>query len=472
MALGWSKSTVSPIAIDFGADSLKLLQVVPGSGGGGGRPRLVAAASAVMPDSARCDASQRFGFYSQALKLLLKSQKFKGKRAICSVPAYQTLVHHLQIPRAEANDDATILDHIGLQLRQRLNVDPTRVVIRYFDVGPIVRDGVPKQEFICVAVSQDVVMRYLAIAESAKLQVVGMHCEQYAIMRAFGHLDQDATSRRENKATCFIDFGSMTTKLVITRSIESPESGVATSGMGMAKTIHAGGDHLTRHHAKQAGLSFADARASRIRQACGLESHAANTAPQAQEVPQGLAAAAMRVETEAMAMSGSTQNHGDLSSRSLGDAGGHAGTTQATMSGHADHTALGGGNSGGVAGGTAGGNADGKVGGTVGANVGSGDMWGGETVECIIDELRMSVRYYQSLFPENAIDRLVFLGGESRHTKLCQQIARALRIGAQLGDPMANLHGASNRQGTGVDMTQPQPGWAVPFGLCLSEKNL
>ncbi|MEP0763504.1 MAG: hypothetical protein HRF48_12290, partial [Chloroflexota bacterium] len=78
MALGFSKTRYSPIAIDFGADSLKLLQVIPGD-----PPQMVAAASAAVPPQARTDPEARYAFLGQALRDLLKSQPFKGRRAIC-----------------------------------------------------------------------------------------------------------------------------------------------------------------------------------------------------------------------------------------------------------------------------------------------------------------------------------------------------------------------------------------------------
>ncbi len=83
------------------------------------------------------------------------------------------------------------------------------------------------------------------------------------------------------------------------------------------------------------------------------------------------------------------------------------------------------------------------------------------------------MRYHQSLFPGRPIEKLVFLGGEARHVSTCQKIARALRIGAQLGDPLARLVRLGHRgQSSGVDIEQPQPGWAVPMGLCLTEGDL
>ena len=96
-----------------------------------------------------------------------------------------------------------------------------------------------------------------------------------------------------------------------------------------------------------------------------------------------------------------------------------------------------------------------------------------EPLDCLLDELQLCTRYYSRVFPETKIEKVIFLGGESRHLPICQKVARALRLGAQLGDPLARLVKVSQAQpATGCDVTQPQPGWAVPMGLCLSEANL
>src|SRR5205823_6005878 len=104
----------SPVAVDFGVDRLKLLQVVAAD-----PPQIVAAAAVEMPEETRGDPAARQAFLPEALKTLLGSGNFKGRRAICSIPAFQMLVQHLQISRSEGADaDA----EIGQQLRQKLNV--------------------------------------------------------------------------------------------------------------------------------------------------------------------------------------------------------------------------------------------------------------------------------------------------------------------------------------------------------------
>ncbi len=409
MAWGWSKTRYSPIAVDFGADSLKLLQIIPSD-----PPQMVAAASVDLPEHVRLDPESRHAFFSQALKDLVASHSFKGRRVICSVPAYQTLVQHLQVTRAD--DQAGVDAQVHQHLRQRLNVDPSRMVVRHFQVGQVIRDGATKREVICLAVSHDVAMKYIQIAQRARLNVVGMHSEPLAILQAFSHLhlsDGDA-----GHVVCFIDLGSATTKVVMTHGVD----------IGFAKTIHVAGDHFTRHVAKATGVTFSEARQARIQQAAtkvGVEATEPETSASEPVGVVGSIQAADGPHLDAAVTEVSAKSAVDLSPTSVG----------------------------------------------VPAAAGHHDL--GETLDCLLDELLLCIRYHQSTFPDRQIDKLIFLGGESRHVWMCQKIARTLRIGAQLGDPMARLVRVSQNKGSvGVDMRHRQPGWTVPVGLCLSEANL
>jgi Tfp pilus assembly PilM family ATPase len=87
-------------------------------------------------------------------------------------------------------------------------------------------------------------------------------------------------------------------------------------------------------------------------------------------------------------------------------------------------------------------------------------------VESLIGELQMCVRYYESIFPGRVVDRAIFVGGESRHIAMCQRIAQALGLPATLGDPLARLL-KDQATPVGVDVRQPQPGWAIAVGLAI-----
>ena len=101
----------------------------------------------------------------------------------------------------------------------------------------------------------------------------------------------------------------------------------------------------------------------------------------------------------------------------------------------------------------------------------SGGVDCSELTESMSDELSLCVRYHSALFGQRRIDRVIFLGGESRSTALCRSLARALNVSAQLGDPLARYADGPH------DPKLPEPGqaspsWASACGLCTASVDL
>ncbi|RMH30303.1 MAG: hypothetical protein D6692_02335 [Planctomycetota bacterium] len=95
-----------------------------------------------------------------------------------------------------------------------------------------------------------------------------------------------------------------------------------------------------------------------------------------------------------------------------------------------------------------------------------------EPLEILADEASMCLRYHKSLFPDRPVEKVIFLGGQSRQRLVCEHLARALRLPAQSVDPLARLARSGKVPAEGVDVTAPQPGWAAPVGMCLSPTDL
>lgn len=93
-----------------------------------------------------------------------------------------------------------------------------------------------------------------------------------------------------------------------------------------------------------------------------------------------------------------------------------------------------------------------------------------DPLERLIKEIELCRRYHEATFPNRPVDRLVFVGGEALQKSLCQQIAKRLGIAAQLGDPMVRLGRMSRIPvESGLDMSKPQPAWAVAIGLSIGQ---
>ena len=212
---------------------------------------------------------------------------------------------------------------------------------------------------------------------------------------------------------CFIDIGCATTKVVIAQGHE----------MVFAKTIHAAGEHLTNALAEARNLGFDEARSARI-DGTHEETLSAPAVAPSDESPTGRERRVTAIEHRATGLA-------MLDTATEEEKAFEAKPAPVTTGGRDD------------------------------------------TREVLIDELRLCLRHYQTLAPDHPVDRLVFLGGEAHDTKACRQIAKAVKVAAQVGDPfarMVRIGGA--KHAVGLNLDEPQPGWAVPFGLSHSEANL
>lgn len=186
--------------------------------------------------------------------------------------------------------------------------------------------------------------------------------------------------------------------------------------MAFAKTIQVGSEHFDRQYARELQIELQEARVRRRRMA-GMA------------LPEAKPAAKRAVQPAP------TGNGGGIATE-----GGRQPTQFASDAGQPHHESL---------------------------------AVGGEMLDCLIDELQLCAGYHGSVFRGRSIDKLVFIGGESKQTAMCQRVARTLKLPAQLGDPLARIgRSKTAKPPINVDFRQPQPAWAVPLGLCKLPSNL
>lgn len=357
---------LSPVAVDFGVSSLKLLQINTT----GETYNLVAGAMLETPEPLFHDHARRLAFQLEHLPRLVRQGGFSGRRAVCSIPASQTFCKHLQLAKLEGVSTA---EAVKSTISGQLGCDPEALVYRHFEVKTVSQSG--KVEVIGMAVGREMVQKLMAGLRKAKLELVGMHSEFAATLAAFDYLTRRADDHKA--VVLYVDLGWSSTKITIAHGKD----------LVFARCVEMGGMHLDEAVASQLKIPPAQAHAVRL----GLE----RLVPDA-KAPQP------------------EQTVGDL-------------PVQPDLS---------------------------------------------EPLEIIRDEIAISMRYHEALFPGKKIERAVFVGGESRQRPLCQQLARALRIPAQVADPLARVARTGKEPMTGVDLREAQPAWSVPLGLCLSKTDL
>ena len=91
-----------------------------------------------------------------------------------------------------------------------------------------------------------------------------------------------------------------------------------------------------------------------------------------------------------------------------------------------------------------------------------------EPIAELVEELTQCMRYHESVFRGQPVERMVFLGGQAYDKRLCQIIAQRLELPAQIGDPLVQVSRAGGAAtGAALDIAGPRPDWAVAIGLSL-----
>ena len=244
LSMSMFSAQTSPIAIDFGSSSVKLLQVSPGED-----PSIQAAVGLRVPDPIRLDRDARIAYFETHLPRMFRKGGFRGRRVICSIPTMETLVQHMQVASALGIDRE---ETVRAQLATQRGLAPHNMVIRTYEVTEVHRDEQSMSEVICFAISRDAVMQYVELLNKCKLEAVGIHSEIIGLVRAFDHLQP--SPQEPSVTTLYVDMGWGSTKVAISHDAQ----------IVFARCIQIGGQHLDKKMADRLGCDLASARAQRI----------------------------------------------------------------------------------------------------------------------------------------------------------------------------------------------------------------
>ncbi|HVT80208.1 MAG TPA: pilus assembly protein PilM, partial [Phycisphaerae bacterium] len=245
MVLSWFASKVTPIAVDIGTENIKLLQAEPRDG----QFRLVAAASETIPEEARAKSADREAFINDALKKML-TDGFRGKQVVTCLPSHAMAVQHLRMAKMNPDELAKALP---FEAAGKLPFDPNRAVLKHTVSGEVFQGQDSRQEVILMAAPREAVDRHLNLLSKQKLEVVGIHVEQNALIECFGHLFRRKGD--ENICTMFIDMGASSTHVVISHG----------KSLVFAKHVSTGGDTFNRAVADLLKIAPSQAKDMRVR---------------------------------------------------------------------------------------------------------------------------------------------------------------------------------------------------------------
>lgn len=432
---------ISPVAIDFGASGVKVLQLSSAAS----TPNLVTAGFLATPENLCADPGKRLAWQIENLPAFVRQLGFKGKKAVCTIPTAQSYCKHIQIAAGAPRE---VSRAVAETMAAQLGCDPAALLCRHIEAGPAA-SGAGMIEVIAIACARAMVERLMACIRACKLEPAGMQPDALAILRSFDHISRRAEDI--DTTSLYLDLGMGHTRLLIAHGTQ----------LVFAKPIGVGGLALDALVAKQLKVDIESARRERL--ACGNLAGEPAPAPVAppppptnEKSPSGkedgdgmaiLRAAMAAGASRAGGMGGPKETETGAPARSDTTA-----TAEDRRAGNlpAGHNAI-----------------------RAGAfTVSRPTIDLSEPLDSLTEELMMCLRYHDALFPGRKLSRTIFVGGEARHTALCRHIARVIKAPASVADPMARVARTGSEPMQAVNFDQPQPGWAAAVGLCLGPTDL
>jgi len=263
MSIRLTRASNLLIGVDLGSASVTLAQLRVADN----HYQLISAASAelagaVADGAAGTEPAAADGESAlvEAIRRLLSQNVFKGRQCILSLPAHDTIVQHLKIPKDSYETPEELDRAVRWELVTRTPqfagnpAEANDAVVRHIMVGrEVYEEGQPKDEAIAFCVTQATMRRYLDVARRARLQVVGVSVESCAILECFSRLFRRAADIE--RTFMFVDLGASSTQVVIS---QGPR-------LVFARNLDHGGRNLDAAVAEAMGGTPAEAHEMRIR---------------------------------------------------------------------------------------------------------------------------------------------------------------------------------------------------------------
>lgn len=274
----WINARRSPIALDLGTHSLKLLQCVWRRSG----PEIQAAAMIPLPSDLPSDPPVRTAVLAELLQQALKQGRFSSRRVVSCLPASSLEYKIIRLPRMPPEE---LREAVRWEAHHRLALAATggeEPVIQFLDAGEIRQGEEFRHEIILMALPAVHVRQHLELLQRCRLEPLAIDATPTALARILPPASTTASSA--SSATLILDVGWSTSKVLIVRH----------GRVLFFKLIDLAGRHFIETLAQRFGLSMEQAQ-QQYRQ-LAEQTPGDGTAPSSAAQPDARAAAAPPVD--------------------------------------------------------------------------------------------------------------------------------------------------------------------------------
>ena len=237
------KRRYSPIGIDIGAKSVKLVQL------SGDRSRLVEASRVELPPLDPAATLEQHGArIAEALTSGLAGRAFHGRDAVICLSDKQLFLQNVRVPKQTGDS----LDRLVAQeAAGRLPYGVEEAEIRYLEAGDVRQGEATLREVIVFACQRSALDQTLEVCQQARLRPVAVDVEPAAVARSYA----GQYRREEDRQTraLVVQIGYTRTAAIITQGDE----------LHFVKYIDIGGQHFDAAVARHLKMELPEAIALR-----------------------------------------------------------------------------------------------------------------------------------------------------------------------------------------------------------------
>jgi type IV pilus assembly protein PilM len=243
---GLTGSQVQPIGVDFGHDSVKMLQLEVR----GGRLVVHAAARQSLETSARINPERAFASAVKIVREMLRGGDFQGKRIVAALPRDIVHIKNLRLPIMPA---AELVAVIRTEAKGVFPFDLNEARVEFLPAGEVRQGTDVRQEVLVLATKHEDVDRFVERVHGAGVVIDSLDVEPCALYRGVERF----VRRREDDQEVFVmlDIGLRRSHVLIGKGRD----------ISFFKPIEIGGGRLNEAVSKKLGISDDEARALRRR---------------------------------------------------------------------------------------------------------------------------------------------------------------------------------------------------------------
>jgi len=246
MINGFLRNKIWPIALDIGADGVKMLQMRQV----GPTVRVSASGRWRMPISGDPDPERVREQLIEAVREMLRGTSVRGRRVVSSLSCDQVQIKNIRLPHMSGNE----LDQaVWSEARQRFNFDVAPDRVRYINAGQVRQGTEMRDEIIMLAVSGEVIESHLSMLDAMGLTPERISVTPVAMFHGYERFLKRKSD--EEAVAVLVDMGRSGTRVVVARG----------RNIIFIKSIDIGGRKLDEAVAGQLGISEEEASELRMR---------------------------------------------------------------------------------------------------------------------------------------------------------------------------------------------------------------